>query len=259
MASALRQLGYTVNDFPEHLHGGLSTYLAFLDGKVPMEALLPLYEDVDAVTDQPTCHLWPILLQLFPDAKVILMERENADEWVESYVGMLDFYKRNIRPWYYWLLPWLSSTHNQLEELARHNMILSTSSTSMHKKRSDFCVPLWKARYLQHNAAVRAIVPQEQLLVHKVGDGWEQLCNFLDKPIPDTPWPHENKAGSGKGNIAVQYAEFEVFRRGNFEAATSILLLTSLAAGIVTACYLTRTQVLELGPRDGSLLWSGPV
>ena len=24
MASALRQLGYTVNDFPEHLHGGLS-------------------------------------------------------------------------------------------------------------------------------------------------------------------------------------------------------------------------------------------
>ena len=34
---------------------------------------------------------------------------------------------------YYWLLPWLSSTHNQLEELARHNMILSTSSTSMHK------------------------------------------------------------------------------------------------------------------------------
>ena len=48
------------------------------------------------------------------------------------------------------------------------------------------------------------------------------------------------RAGSLKGNIAVQYAEFEVFRRGNFEAATSILLLTSLAAGIVTACYLKR-------------------
>ena len=51
---------------------GLSTYLAFLNGKVPIEALLPLYEGVDAVTDQPTCHLWPILLQLFPDAKVTL-------------------------------------------------------------------------------------------------------------------------------------------------------------------------------------------
>ena len=94
MAAALRELGYSVNDFPEHLHGGLflsiqlgfeeikndlklfssglSTYLAFLDGKVPVEALVPLYKDVDAVTDQPTCHLWPILLQLFPDAKVTL-------------------------------------------------------------------------------------------------------------------------------------------------------------------------------------------
>ena len=78
------------------------------------------------------------------------------------------------------------------------------------RKRSDFCIPLWKARYLQHNAAVRASVPKEQLLVYKVlsnlstwnikkpnltqvGGGWEQLCNFLGKPIPDAPWPHENK------------------------------------------------------------------
>lgn len=49
---------------------GLSAYLDFLDGKVPMESLVPLYTGIDAVTDQPTCHLWPILLHLFPDAKV---------------------------------------------------------------------------------------------------------------------------------------------------------------------------------------------
>ena len=49
---------------------GLSTYLAFLNGKVPKEALVPLYTGVDAVTDQPPCHLWLILLQLFPEAKV---------------------------------------------------------------------------------------------------------------------------------------------------------------------------------------------
>ena len=144
-----------------------------------------------------------------------------------------------------------------------------------YRKRSDFCVPLWKARYLQHNAAVRAIVPQEQLLVHKVkvcnarnmenpnsyDIGWWWLgatVQFLGQTYPwhsmaswkQVPGPifidskqsvtFLLRAGSGKGNIAVQYAEFEVFRRGNFEAATSILLLTSLAAGIVTACYLKR-------------------
>ena len=25
------------------------------------------------------------------------------------------------------------------------------------------------------------------------GDGWKELCNFLDKPIPDKPFPHKNK------------------------------------------------------------------
>ena len=78
------------------------------------------------------------------------MERESADEWVDSYLGMLEFYNQKIRPWYfpsicwgiiriwfvlrlYWLLPWLSKTHRQLEELTRHNMILSTTSTSIHR------------------------------------------------------------------------------------------------------------------------------
>jgi hypothetical protein len=24
------------------------------------------------------------------------------------------------------------------------------------------------------------------------GDGWEKLCKFLDKPIPNRPFPHKN-------------------------------------------------------------------
>lgn len=33
-----------------------------------------------------------------------------------------------------------------------------------------------------------------QLLVMNVfeGDGWEELCNFLNKPIPNKPFPHKN-------------------------------------------------------------------
>jgi hypothetical protein len=35
-----------------------------------------------------------------------------------------------------------------------------------------------------------------QLLVFDVinGDGWEKLCKFLDKPIPNTPFPYKRKA-----------------------------------------------------------------
>ena len=27
-------------------------------------------------------------------------------------------------------------------------------------------------------------------------EGWEPICKFLGKPIPDQPFPHENRLGS---------------------------------------------------------------
>lgn len=26
----------------------------------------------------------------------------------------------------------------------------------------------------------------------ETGDGWERFCRFLDLPLPDLPFPHEN-------------------------------------------------------------------
>lgn len=48
--------------------------------------------------------------------------------------------------------------------------------------------------YLDHYAHVRAIVPRERLLEFQPDDGWTQLCEFLEKPIPqDEPYPHVNE------------------------------------------------------------------
>ena len=35
-------------------------------------------------------------------------------------------------------------------------------------------------------------VPKERLLVMRLGDGWEPMCNFLGKPVPDEPFPRAN-------------------------------------------------------------------
>ena len=40
---------------------------------------------------------------------------------------------------------------------------------------------------------VKSVVPKDDLLVCNLKDGWEPLCNFLGKPIPDGPIPHDNK------------------------------------------------------------------
>jgi hypothetical protein len=39
---------------------------------------------------------------------------------------------------------------------------------------------------------VKRTVPAERLLIFNVREGWEPLCQFLDVPVPDTPFPHKN-------------------------------------------------------------------
>lgn len=33
----------------------------------------------------------------------------------------------------------------------------------------------------------------DRLLEYKLSDGWEPLCEFLGKPVPDQPFPHLNE------------------------------------------------------------------
>ena len=43
------------------------------------------------------------------------------------------------------------------------------------------------------SSTVQATVPKDRLLVFEVAQGWEPLCNFLDKPIPRVPFPRINE------------------------------------------------------------------
>lgn len=46
---------------------------------------------------------------------------------------------------------------------------------------------------------IRGLVPKERLLEWTVEDGWNPLCEFLGKPIPDEPFPHVNAAAGFAG------------------------------------------------------------
>ena len=43
------------------------------------------------------------------------------------------------------------------------------------------------------NKSVIDYVPNDRLLVYQVKEGWGPLCNFLNKPIPNIPFPYKNK------------------------------------------------------------------
>jgi len=59
------------------------------------------------------------------------------------------------------------------------------------------------ARVQQHEAEVRAYFadrPDDLLVVDWTkGDGWPELCGFLDLPIPDEPFPHANQGDYADG------------------------------------------------------------
>lgn len=44
---------------------------------------------------------------------------------------------------------------------------------------------------------IRGLVPKERLLEWYIDDGWEPLCEFLGKPVPDVEFPHANAAAGG--------------------------------------------------------------
>ena len=55
--------------------------------------------------------------------------------------------------------------------------------------------PELEKAFLAHSDAVQAAVPADRLLVYQVKEGWEPLCAFLGKPVPDEPFPRTNDRG----------------------------------------------------------------
>ena len=48
--------------------------------------------------------------------------------------------------------------------------------------------------YRKHYEMIRRKVPKDRLLDYKLGSGWEPLCTFLGKPIPEQPFPWKNES-----------------------------------------------------------------
>lgn len=75
---------------------------------------------------------------------------------------------------------------------------------------------------------VRGLVPPDRLLEWSVDEGWEPLCKFLGKEIPDAPFPHANATGSGGGWKAREEMAIKRWVEG---ALTNLILLGFLFVG----------------------------
>ena len=49
-----------------------------------------------------------------------------------------------------------------------------------------------KKLYEEHSDHIREVVQEENLLEFNVKQGWRPLCEFLEKSVPETPFPRVN-------------------------------------------------------------------
>lgn len=128
-----------------------------------------LIQEYDAFQDNP----WPILYRdvdaWCPGSKFILTLR-SGEAWIKSLKRHFGEGSTPMREWIYGVG---SPAGNEAVYLARFEN---------HNKEV--------LEYFQER-------PDDLLVMHVTdGDGWEKLCPFLGKTVPDLPFPHENEAGA---------------------------------------------------------------
>ena len=135
-----------------------------------------------STTDAPGVYFWRQLAARYPDAKVILTERD-PDRWYESMAATIfsERHRASLQG---------SPVGAIIAKLARLGWSGRDEALRTGPPTREVMIELFKA----HNAAVRAELPSERLLIYSVSQGWAPLCGFLGVPIPDVPFPHVNSA-----------------------------------------------------------------
>ncbi|KAJ8655709.1 hypothetical protein O0I10_008594 [Lichtheimia ornata] len=149
-----------------------------------------VYEGFNAAVDWPTATFIKRLVKYYPDAKIILTERD-PDSWYKSA-------KNSI-----FKIAHIPDGENTPDHIRRvRAMSRKVNLDGAFEDPELFAdEEAIKRRFVEHNEWVKANVPPEQLLVMQLGEGWERLCKFLNKPVPKEPYPHVNTTAELLANV----------------------------------------------------------
>ncbi|RHZ60716.1 sulfotransferase family protein [Aspergillus thermomutatus] len=145
--------------------------------------LAKLLQGHEVTLEVPGSACLPDLLEMYPDAKVILTERTSAAVWLRSWRGFGIDLRSDCFRWIGYWVPGVVAAN----DLYRGWMRLASERFGLEAEPSE-------ELYHAHSAWVKRIVPRRRLLVFKCQDGWGPLCEFLGRQRPN-PFPHGNEAG----------------------------------------------------------------
>ncbi|KAJ9620170.1 hypothetical protein H2203_007935 [Taxawa tesnikishii (nom. ined.)] len=176
-----------------------------------------------AVTDLPCNFFWRELVDAYPEAKVVLVERD-IDKWYPSFadtvVGQSFMFSSDII--IYVVEPLLGM---RLGHMVRR-LLLGYFNASTEKE----ILANMKTVYRRHYDEIRATMPKDRLLEMDLKDGWGPLCAFLGKEVPNESFPHVNEVQELKNKVWEKQKEL-FWQTGNFLATWILPVAVAGTAG----------------------------
>ncbi|KAI0184091.1 hypothetical protein EV127DRAFT_505611 [Xylaria flabelliformis] len=141
----------------------------------------------DVVTDIASPFV-PELIKAYPDAKVVIVQRD-FDSWWPSFT-------RNVIDRIFGLprsavAEFVTSTLLGVRPVQAMKKVLFGFFDA--KSREEIDETRGRQIYEKHFREIRELVPPERRLEYTIGDGWEPLCGFLGVEVPKgVPFPRGN-------------------------------------------------------------------
>ena len=141
------------------------------------------------ICDIAATYLWRPLVDAYPSAKVILVQRP-VEKWLASWTAnILDSgIYHPVSSAVLWLEKWFGLTG--AATFCRVGTVRYFGAETR-----DQVVARARSVYAEHYEAVRERCKRDgrELLEYQIGDGWEPLAAFFGMPTADEPFPHLNE------------------------------------------------------------------
>ncbi|KAI0897335.1 hypothetical protein F4806DRAFT_507839 [Annulohypoxylon nitens] len=198
MTEVYRTLGYRVHHSVENptkdpwarIEEAAEATWPFIPGAKPREPFNRAdWDDLwgshyDIITDLG-CLFTLQLIEAYPEAKVVVVQRD-FDSWWPSFETILVNPTFSLFSEVLLFIGWhiMGSRAGQAMRKAHFGFFKAKNKEEINNHARD--------SYDEFFETLRRIVPQERRLEYKLSDGWEPICEFLGKDIPEHPFPHLN-------------------------------------------------------------------
>ncbi len=143
-----------------------------------------MFDGFESTVDWPGCTYYEQLMEVFPDAKVLLTVRD-PEAWYESarnsiYAALIAGRKGELA----------EGTEEPPSPEAFQMISTLIWEGTFHGRFEDKAYAI--EMFNKHIAEVKSKVPPQRLVVHEVKEGWRPLAQMLSVDEPLTPFPRLN-------------------------------------------------------------------